>query len=80
VGAPLVVTQQKDSYERTQTCCIAEIEVHILPSDKEPAGLGEPGVPPLAPAVANAVICCHGKRPRRLPIDLALLARNAQKT
>lgn len=46
------------------------VEVHILPSHEAPGGVGEPGVPPLAPAVANAIFATTGKRVRRLPIDL----------
>jgi isoquinoline 1-oxidoreductase beta subunit len=44
------------------------IEVHILPSGEKPGGIGEPGVPPIAPAVANALFAATGKRHRRLPI------------
>lgn len=44
------------------------VEVHIMPSDQPPGGVGEPGVPPLAPAVANAVFAATAKRIRRLPI------------
>jgi isoquinoline 1-oxidoreductase beta subunit len=52
-----------------------EIAVHIVPSDlAEPFGMGEPPVPPIVPAIANAVFGATGKRVRRLPIrpeDLA---------
>ena len=48
-----------------------EVEVHIVQSREEPGGVGEPGVPPIAPAVANAVFALTGQRIRRLPIRLA---------
>lgn len=46
------------------------IDVHIIPSKESPGGCGEPGVPPIAPAVANAVFAATGKRLRRLPLRL----------
>ncbi|HEX5392640.1 MAG TPA: xanthine dehydrogenase family protein molybdopterin-binding subunit [Rhodocyclaceae bacterium] len=45
-----------------------KVEVHIVPSTEAPTGMGEPGVPPLAPAVANAIAAATGKRLRSLPI------------
>jgi isoquinoline 1-oxidoreductase beta subunit len=45
-----------------------QVEVHIVPSTSPPTGIGEVGVPPIAPAVANAVFAATGKRIRRLPI------------
>ena len=47
-----------------------KIEVHIVSSSAKPTGVGEPGVPPLAPALANAVFAATGKPVRRLPIRI----------
>jgi isoquinoline 1-oxidoreductase beta subunit len=47
------------------------VEVHIVPSTEKPSGVGEPGVPPIAPAVANALFAATGQRLRRLPLRLA---------
>ncbi len=44
------------------------VEVHIVPSAESPKGVGEPGLPPIAPAVANAVARLTGTRVRKLPI------------
>jgi isoquinoline 1-oxidoreductase beta subunit len=46
------------------------IEVHLVPSREPPGGVGEPGVPPIAPALANAVFAATGQRLRRLPLRL----------
>jgi isoquinoline 1-oxidoreductase beta subunit len=43
--------------------------VHIVPSNDPPTGMGEPGLPPLAPAFANAIAKLTGKRVRKLPFD-----------
>ena len=48
-----------------------KVDVHIVASDAKPSGVGEPGVPPLAPAVANAIAAATGKRLRTLPLALA---------
>jgi len=47
------------------------VAVHFVSSHEPPTGLGEPGVPPIAPAVANAVAALTGKRLRRLPFESA---------
>ena len=44
------------------------IEVHIVTSEARPSGIGEMGVPPIAPAVANAIFAATGKRVRHIPI------------
>jgi isoquinoline 1-oxidoreductase beta subunit len=45
-----------------------KIEVYVVESDRRPSGIGEMGVPPVAPAVANAVYAATGKRIRHIPI------------
>jgi isoquinoline 1-oxidoreductase beta subunit len=47
------------------------VEVHIVPSSEKPGGIGEAGVPPTAPAVANAVFALTGQRLRELPLQLS---------
>jgi len=48
-----------------------EIEVHILSEGGETIkGVGEPGVPPFAPALANAIFAASGRRVRKMPFDL----------
>ncbi|WP_019579336.1 xanthine dehydrogenase family protein molybdopterin-binding subunit [Pseudomonas mandelii] len=47
------------------------VEVHIVPSTDKPGGIGEVGVPPVAPAVANAVFALTGQRLRELPLQLS---------
>ena len=49
-----------------------KVEVHIVPSTEAPTGVGEPGVPCVAPAVANALFQLTGKRIYRLPFTRAL--------
>ncbi len=46
------------------------IEVHLAPSGRALGGIGEPGLPPLAPALTNAIFAATGKRIRKLPISL----------
>src|SRR5262245_10123248 len=60
-------------YEPLRISDMPKVEVHIVRSDAAPTGVGEPGVPPVAPAVANAVFAATGKRLRALPFDLEAL-------
>ena len=46
------------------------IETHIVPSTRAPSGVGEPGTPPVAPALANALFVLTGTRLRELPLRL----------
>jgi len=62
-----------DGYEPLRMSDMPKIEVHIVPSTAAPTGIGEPGVPPIAPAVANAIFAATGKRLRSLPFDLKML-------
>jgi len=52
-----------------------KVETIIVDSGQAPGGLGEPGVPPVAPSVTNAIFALTGKRIRTLPIDKDLLKR-----
>ncbi|HMU61825.1 MAG TPA: xanthine dehydrogenase family protein molybdopterin-binding subunit, partial [Gemmatimonadales bacterium] len=57
-------------YEMVRMPAAPVVDVHIVPSAEPPGGVGEPGVPPIAPAVANAVFALTGQRLRRLPLRL----------
>ncbi len=58
-------------YEVLRINQMPEIEVHILPSTEAPTGVGEPGTPVIAPAVANALYAATGQRLYRLPLRLS---------
>lgn len=57
-----------DTYPIVRMKDMPEVDVHIVPSEESPGGGGEPGTPPIAPAVVNAVFAATGKPVRRLPI------------
>lgn len=58
-----------DGYDVLRLNEMPKVEVHILPSTESPTGVGEPGVPPIGPAVANAVFAATGRRVRVLPFS-----------
>jgi isoquinoline 1-oxidoreductase beta subunit len=49
---------------------IPQMEVFVMKNEDLPGGVGEPGLPPVAPALCNAVFLATGKRIRKLPFDL----------
>ena len=57
-----------DHYRSLRIHEMPEVEVRIVNSTERPTGVGEPGVPPIGPAVANAMARLGLERPRRLPI------------
>ena len=59
-----------DSYRVLRMNEMPKVEVHIVPSTQAPTGVGEPGVAPVGPAVANAIFAATGKRIHVLPIEI----------
>ena len=55
-------------YEPTRMSDMPDVAVHIVPSAEAPSGVGEPGVPPIGPAVANALFAANGKPIVQLPM------------
>jgi isoquinoline 1-oxidoreductase subunit beta len=64
-----VVEGNFDAYEVLRVNEMPRVEVHIVKSAEDPKGVGEPGVPPIGPALANAFFRATGKRMRILPFD-----------
>ncbi len=64
-----VVEGNFDGYEVLRIEEMPEVEVHLVPSSRKPTGVGEPGVPPIGPAVANAWHQATRKRVRSLPFN-----------
>lgn len=61
---------QQSNFHQYRVLRISEmpaVEVHIMPSTEKPTGVGDPGLPPIAPAVANAIFAATGRRIRKLP-------------
>ncbi|HVP39471.1 MAG TPA: xanthine dehydrogenase family protein molybdopterin-binding subunit [Candidatus Saccharimonadales bacterium] len=64
---------QQSNFQDYEVLSLSETpaaEVHIVPSQEAPGGVGEPGLPPAAPALANAIFAATGKRVRSLPVRL----------
>ncbi|HEV2402446.1 MAG TPA: xanthine dehydrogenase family protein molybdopterin-binding subunit [Candidatus Sulfotelmatobacter sp.] len=59
-----------DAYDPIRISEAPPIEVHLTKSMEDPGGMGEPGLPPLAPAVANAIYAACGQRLRKMPFSL----------
>ena len=59
-----------DGYDPLRINEAPPIEVHLMESKDDPGGMGEPGLPPAAPAVANAIFAASGQRLRKLPFQL----------
>jgi isoquinoline 1-oxidoreductase beta subunit len=65
--------QQSNFHEYTvlRTNQMPRVDVHIMPSTNNPSGVGEPGTPPIGPAVANALAVLTGKAYHTLPFSSA---------
>jgi isoquinoline 1-oxidoreductase beta subunit len=59
-----------DGYDPLRINEAPPIEVHLVASKADPSGMGEPALPPAAPAVANAIFAASGQRLRKLPFQL----------
>ena len=70
VRAGAVVQRNFDTFRLPALADTPRIEVHLVPSERPPGGAGEPGTPPIAPAVANAWFALTGERRRSLPLGV----------
>jgi isoquinoline 1-oxidoreductase beta subunit len=69
------MTEQRNfyDYQMPRIYDMPQIDVHIMENDADAGGVGEPGLPPFAPALANAIFDLTGKRIRKLPFDMAAI-------
>jgi isoquinoline 1-oxidoreductase subunit beta len=67
-----VVQNNFNTYDVLRIDETPQVEVHIVQSTQNPGGIGEAGVPAIAPAVTNAIFAATGKRIRKLPIKVQL--------
>jgi isoquinoline 1-oxidoreductase beta subunit len=69
-----IVQGNFNNYQVLRIGSTPETHVHLVESSELPAGVGEPGVPPIAPAIANAIFAATGKRFRELPLGRSLFS------
>jgi isoquinoline 1-oxidoreductase subunit beta len=67
-----VIETNYDTFEVLRIDGMPKVEVHIVPSEASPTGVGEPGVPPIGPAIANAYFAATGKLVTTLPFSTTL--------
>jgi len=75
-----VETTNYEDYDLIRMSQVPEIRVHIIDSSEKIGGIGEPGVPPSAPAVANAVFAATGARLRSIPMTPARVRKAVSST
>lgn len=78
IKAGRVVQKNFTDYKALRMNEMPKVDVHIVPSLEKHGGVGEPGTPPIAPAVVNAIFAATGKRVRSLPIKAQELAAKAE--
>ena len=64
-----IVQTNFPNYQMVMMSTMPHVEVHIIESDEQPGGVGEPGTPPIAPALTNAIFAASGERIRKLPLS-----------